>query len=103
MQTLQFPFPGVHFQRQNFPHLRLLPQSKFREVDFLQSLILLGKRLICQFVIVAGDKSHMSYAVIFKMVMIFACSGLASTVMVADSLLFFILRGFLGIIHIDAV
>ena len=61
-----FRFLGFTFSVRIFRICSFFLNQSFGEVDFLQSLILLGKQLICQFVIVAGDKSHMSYAVIFK-------------------------------------
>lgn len=98
-----FRFLGFTFSVRIFRIYSFFFDQSFGEVDFLQSLILLGKQLICQFVIVAGDKSHMSYAVIFKtgndLRLFRACQHSDG----GRLLLFFILRGFLGIIHIDAV
>ena len=61
-----FRFLGFTFNIRIFRICSFFLNQSFGEVDFLQSLILLGKQLICQFVIVAGDKSHMSYAIIIN-------------------------------------
>ena len=41
--------------------------QRFREVNFLERLVLFGQQFFSQLVIVAGDQGHMSYAVVLQL------------------------------------
>ena len=77
--------------------------QRFREVNFLERLVLFGQQFFCQLVIVAGDQVHMSYAVVLQLS---DDAGLLRACQHCDGsrlLRLFIFCGLLGIVHIDAI
>lgn len=77
--------------------------QRFREVNFLERLVLFGQQFFSQLVIVAGDQGHMSYAVVLQLS---DDAGLLRACQHCDGsrlLRLFIFCGLLGIVHIDAI
>lgn len=77
--------------------------QRFREVNFLEGLVLLGQQILGQLVIIAGDQGHMSYAVVLQLS---DDAGLLRACQYCDGgrlLRLLILCGLLGIVHIDAI
>ena len=77
--------------------------QRFREVNFLERLVLFGQQFFSQLVIVAGDQGHMSYAVVLQLSddagLLWACQHCDGSRL----LRLFIFCGLLGIVHIDAI